>query len=247
MTLVTVSALSPDDARWAAAVMEDRRQLYATYSPVFWHPASGVAGLHARFLRRQIASAANVGLRTGHGFIIGQLRGTEGFVDDFAVDADGTWHGDGAQLLLAAWEQLAAVGASAVRVVTAKADQAKVRMLRDLSLRLVGQWWVKPLRSAGPAASTGRVDGTGFSGLLGPAPPVYEPGGPVLLADTLAGDADLAVLEREAAAMGAVLAVVPTAPESGRNHDLELRQWSVASQWYLGQPAPAPPSRPAWP
>ncbi len=216
--------------------MEDRRRLYATYSPVFWHPAGGVTGLHARFLGRQIASDTNVGLRTDHGFIIGQLRGTEGFVDDFAIDADGTWSDDGAVLLMATWDRLGAAGANVLRVVTARADDAKVQMLRNLSLALVEEWWVKPLVAAGPAAASGQVEGTGFSGHFGPAPPVYDPGGPVLLADRVDAGADLGVVEHEAAAMGAVLVVVPTPPGSDRIGQLEERGWSVASQWYLGQP-----------
>lgn len=216
--------------------MEDRRRLYATYSPVFWHPASGVTGLHARFLGRQIASDTNVGLRTDHGFVIGQLRGAEGFVDDFAIDADGTWSDDGAVLLMAAWDKLTSAGATVLRVVTARADEAKVQMIRDLSLRLVEEWWVMPLRAAGPATASGRVDGTGFSGVLGPAPPVYDPGGPVLLADRVGDDVGLSVVEHEAAAMGAVLAVVPTPPGSDRSRQLEEGGWSVASQWYVGQP-----------
>jgi len=233
---VAVRDLSSDDVAWAADLMEDRRQLYAMYSPVFWHPASGVTGLHARFLNRQLASDTNVGLRTDHGFVIGQLRGAEGFVDDFAIDADGTWSDDGAALLMAAWDKLASAGATVLRVVTARADEAKVQMLCDLSLRLVEEWWVKPLRAVSPATTSGRVDGSVFSGILGPAPPVYDPGGPVLLADRLDDGADLGVVEHEAPAMGAVLVVVPTPPGSDRTCQLEEGEWSVASQWYLGQP-----------
>src|ERR1700685_3172464 len=120
---MTVRELTADDAMWAAELMEQRRQVYASYSPVFWRPAQGVTGLHARFLRRQIASPANLALRTDHGFIIGQRQGGEGFVDDFAVDAEGRWDTDGADLLRATWQRLAAEsGFDALRVVTAHAD-----------------------------------------------------------------------------------------------------------------------------
>lgn len=238
MSTMTVRSLEPGDVPWAADLMEDRRQLYARYSPVFWRPASGITDRHASFLGRQIAAAPNVGLRTDHGFIIGQRRGAEGFVDDFAIDADGTWSDDGSALLIAAWEQLAAGGADVLRVVTAKADETKVRMLEDRSLQLVDQWWVKPLRPEGSSTTTGRVDGPWFSGILGPAPPVYDPGGPVLLADRLDDGCALAELESEAQRIGAVLLVVPTLPQADREQLLEQRDWSVASQWYLGQPLP---------
>jgi hypothetical protein len=219
--------------------MERRRQACARYSPVFWRPARDVTGTHARFLRRQISSDANVALRTGRGFIIAERRASEGFVDDFAVDRSGSWDDDGAPLLLAASERLAVAGVDAMRVVTAHADEAKVSMLSSMSLRVVEQWWVKELRPAGQTAGYGRVEGSGFAGIFGPAPPVYDPGGPVLLADRVADDADIAVFEREAAAMGAVLAIIPASPASTRSADLRQASWSVAPDWYLGWPVRA--------
>jgi hypothetical protein len=141
--VISVREMTADDAAWAAGLMERRRQAYAGYSPVFWRPRPGVTGLHARFLGRQIGSPGYVALRTGHGFLIGQRRGPEGFVDDF----------------------------------------------------------------------------------------------PVLQVSDLAGDADLAGVERDAAGMGAVLLVVPAAPGSERAARLGKRPgWSVASDWYLGRP-----------
>jgi len=235
---VAVRDLTSADAAWAAGLMERRRQEYARYSPVFWRPARDVTGPHARFLGRLITSGGNVALRTDHGFIIAQPRPAEGLVDDFTVDDPARWAADGAELLIAAAGRLAAAGGpGTMRVVTAHADQPKTRMLSRLSLRVAEQWWVRELRPAGPAARTGRVEGPGFAGIFAPAPPVYDPGGPVLHAERVADDADLAVIEREAAAMGAVLAVVAAAPGSARSAGLRQRGWSVASDWYLGWPA----------
>jgi len=56
---------------------------------------------------------------------------------------------------------------------------------------------------------------------------VYDPGGPVLLVGRLAPDADLAAVEAEAAALGAVLLVVPAAPGS-RSAGLDRPGWSPA-------------------
>jgi hypothetical protein len=81
-----------------------------------------------------------------------------------------------------------------------------------------------------------RVEGTGFSGILGPAPPVYDPGGPVLHIDRLADDADMTRVEAESAAMGAVLLVVPAVAGSPQADELTRLGWTVASDWYLGQP-----------
>ncbi len=224
------------EVAWAAELMASRREVYATYSPVFWRPRRGVTDRHAAFLGRQLQSPDSVALRTDHGFIIGQLREDEGFVDDFAIDVDGSWADDGRELLQEAWDQLAVRGAGAMRVVSAQADEPKVEMLIAVGLRLVEQWWVKPVEAIDAAGvSPGRIEGTGFSGILGPAPPVYEPGGPVLLADRIAAGADLSVIEAEAARMGSVLVVMPTEPGTKRERELRHRDWTVASQWYVGQ------------
>jgi hypothetical protein len=243
VSVIAVREMTADDTAWAAGLMERRRQVYAAYSPVFWRPRPGVTGLHARFLGRQIGSPGYLALRTEHGFLIGQRRDREGFVDDFTVGETAGWDGDGAALLLAAWRRWAADGLDAVRVVTAHADEDKCAMLSALSLELAEQWWVRELSPGGheppggQVATAGPITGTGFSGLLGPAPPVYDPGGPVLLVGELAAGADLAGVEREAAGMGAVLVIVPATPASARAAAIARRPgWTVASDWYLGRP-----------
>jgi hypothetical protein len=238
--------MTADDVAWAAGLMERRRQVYAAYSPVFWRPRPGVTGLHVRFLGRQLTLPGYLALRTGHSFLIGQRRDQEAFVDDFAIDETARWDADGATLLLAAWHRWAADGTEAVRVVTAHADEDKCAMLAALSLELAEQWWVRALSPegdeppgtpAGQSTSAWPVTGAGFSGFLGPAPPVYDPGGPVLQVGDLAADADLASVEREAAGMGAVLLIVPAVPASARAAAIARRPgWTVASDWYLGCP-----------
>lgn len=236
---MSVRDFKADDAEWAAKLMEQRRKTYASYSPVFWRPAAGVSELHAGFLRRLTTNPANVCLRAEHGFIVGQLRRAECFVDDFAVDEEGTWGNDGRELLGELWSRVASDTIITMRVVTAKADRDKVAMLTVAGLTLAEQWWVKPLDPTGASETApGRVTGPGFSGLLGPAPPVYDPGGPVLLVDRLDDDGDLASVEDAAGAMGTVLAIVPAPTGDARNRDLAERNWTVASQWYLGQPQP---------
>ncbi len=162
-----------DDVEWAAKLMERRRQVCAGYSPMFWRPAAGVTGLHAGFLSCLAANPANVCLRAEHGFVVGQLRQAECFVDDFAVDETGIWGDDGRDLLDELWARVANDTPTTMRVVTARADRDKVAMLTAAGLILAEQWWVKPLEStAASDTASGRVTGPGFSGLLGPAPPV---------------------------------------------------------------------------
>ena len=221
--------------------MDRRRQVYATYSPVFWRPAPGATGLHARFLAGRLPTPGVTALRTGRGFLIGEVRGSqatgpEGLIDDYAVEADDDWAQDGAALLEAAWPLLAKEGAATLRVVTAAADNAKVAMLRNCSLVLTENWWVKGLTPKGAADSTGRVDGAGFSGIVGPAPPVYDPGGPVLLVEQVAVGTKAAAIEELAAELGAVLAVVPVPAGERLGQDLHQAGFSIASAWYVGRP-----------
>jgi hypothetical protein len=231
------------DAHFAAALMERRRREYVRYSPVFWRPAEGAVGPHERYLRGRIGAEATVALRTAHGFIICERRGSQGFVDDFAVEQPGTWDSDGAALLLAAAERLAAHhGVAAVRVVTAHADQPKAGMLAHLSLTLTEQWWVRELPPVAPAAAPGPISGPGFAGILGPAPGVYDPGGLVFQNEPAGDHTDSDAIERGAAAHGAVLAVLPSAPDPILEHELRQKGWHVASDWYLGIPhGPASP------
>lgn len=225
-----------EDAEWAAGLLEQQRREYARYSPVFWRPAEGARTLHERFLRRQILGAATVALRTREGFILCECRPHEGFVDDFTLAPPRRWYEDGAALLMAAAERLAARGIGTLRVVTAHDDQPKSALLRALSLSVAEQWWVHELLPAGPPAPPGRVSGPGFSGLLTQAPPVYAPGGPVFLADSPQAPASVSVIAREATEHGAVLAVIPAAPGTALAAELRRRGWTIASDWYTGRP-----------
>ncbi len=233
-----ITELTPDQAAWAVGLMEERRREYERYSPVFWRPAADAVAPHTRFLRRQISSDQTIALRTGHGFVICQCRPAEGFVDDFTVDSPSRWDTDGAELLRALAARLAAVGVLALRVVTAHADRPKCALLRRLSLSVTEQWWVRELTPAGPPQGPERISGAGFSGLLTPAPPVYDPGGLVFLVDQATADASAAQIASTAADQGAVLAVMPAAPDSDLARELARDGWNVAPDWYTGWPLP---------
>jgi hypothetical protein len=131
--------MAADDAVWAAGLMERRRQVYAGYSPVFWRPRPGVAGLHARFPGRQVTSAGFVALRTGHGFLIGQRRGQEGFVDDFAVDEAVRW--DYADLASVEREE-ARLGAVLLVLLATPGSQRSDRVANRPGWTVASDWYL---------------------------------------------------------------------------------------------------------
>jgi hypothetical protein len=232
---VDVIGMTPEDAAWAAGVMHARRQEYAAYSPVFWRPAADPVPGHTGFLARQIAADDVVALRTDRGFVVGQIRGSGGGIDDFAVTEPELWATHGRALLDAAMGQMHARGAAEVQVVTAQKDLPKSAMLRDAGLALVNQWWVKALAAGADSLEPGRRSGDGFSGILGAAPPVYDPGGPVFLVQSLEDSASVDAVEAAAAEWGAVLAVIPAAPGGARPGELSAAGFEVASDWYLSR------------
>jgi hypothetical protein len=234
---VTVRVLERTDGGWAAQLMAGRRELYREFSPVFWKPRRGVVDVHARFLGEQLSRPDVVALRTEGGFIVAEQHGPEGLVDDFAVATEDSWTNDGAELLCAAWQHFVGRGVTSMRVVSAQADLAKVAMLVSCRLRLVEQWWVRPCRAAAPSAvSLGPVERSGFTGVLTAAPPVYDPGGPVLFIKGADPDTTVTEFEDEAAKLGAAVVVVSAEPDAHREPELRSHGFTVASQWYRGQP-----------
>jgi hypothetical protein len=162
------------------------------------------------------------------------------FVDDFAVESDELWSADGEELLLEICRRADPPDQRVLRVVTARQDIAKRTLLVDLGLVPAARWWVKELTPCGDASTWGPVDLGGVEAVIVPAPPVYDPGGPVCLLGDL--DADRAGIAAEAAARhGAVLVIVqrersPTsAPES--EPALESAGFHNPSEFYDGVPS----------
>jgi len=218
--------------------MEARRSRYAAYSPVFWRPAAGARELHVAFLAAMVAADGVDAFRTENGLVIAQRRGNECFVDDFAVAGDERWPVEGRDLLLAAWGRQSAGGATTARVVTARLDEPKVALLLDVGLVVGEEWWVKPLTppTAGDTSHL-PIERPGLTAVKTAAPPVYDPGGPVMLVREVAGPDQLPALEATALEHGAVLAIVPAGPgDRALTAALAAAAYEVASQFYVGLP-----------
>jgi hypothetical protein len=231
-----IRPMTAGDVSWAARLSARRRAEHAADSPVSWRPAPRVRGQHAAFLAGQITNPLNVALRANDGFIIGQRRGSEMFVDDFVVGRPEQWVTDGSALLLYAHAELASRGADTVRVVTAAADRAKVRMLTRAGLRTAENWWVLPVDDAAGIPVLGPVEADGVRGVVAAAPPVYDPGGAVFTASVVSGDLEPERVAAVAAERGCVLAVAPVLPGSADEYALLACGWTIASKWFTGVP-----------
>lgn len=228
--------MDPADFDWAATLMEHRRQRYAELSPVFWRPATGITSSHAQFMRSLAAREGAAALRSDRGFVLSYPHEGRCFVDDFAVTADDLWASEGRDLLLRLWSTVRSPEQPVLRVVSARRDEAKRGMLRSLGLEVAARWWVKELSPTNDPTTWGPVTLGDVDALIGPAPPVYDPGGPVCLLGDL--DPSRAGAAAQAAAdLGAVLAIVQR--ESDLRADvpgLDTAGFHNPSEFYQGDP-----------
>ena len=224
---------------------EAKRDLYRDNAHPFQRPANDARTLQRPFVEGLLARGDFIVLvhedASTHvdGFLIGRVGpapppiGADGdpfHVDDFAVDRPDLWLSAGDALLREAARLAHAAGARKAVIVAGgqRVDPPKRAFLRGLSLALAAEWWARQLAARGELP-----DQDGFEAVVGPAPPVYDPGGPVCLAARLDGPDALPRLERYGAAAGAVLAIVPLA--TGREDVrtvLVARGYSLASEWY---------------
>ena len=203
--------LTLDDLDWVVEVTRRRREALAAYAPLFWRPASDATERHRAFLAHLVAGPGSFGLRTEHGYALVVERGDHRLVDDMVVSPDERWADEGVALLGAV---LAVPGR--VRFVAPVAEPARTAAARSLGLDVAETWWHRDLPDATPVSgAAAEIDVPGATGRLVPAPPVYDPGGPVLLVTRVESPPALAAVEAEAGARGATVSVVSQAPGDG--------------------------------
>jgi hypothetical protein len=194
------------DFRWAADLMERRRQRYAPHAPVFWRPRPGVTALHAKHLRSLAHIEGASSIRSERGFVIAVPHGDHYFIDDFAVESDDLWPNEGSDLLKAVWTSIRHL-TSRIRVVAGRHDYLKKSLLITLGMSVRERWWVKVLVPTGGPVEMGTIRLGEAAAILMAAPPVYDPGGLVCFLQHSYG-AHPDELCKRAAAMGAVLLVI---------------------------------------
>jgi hypothetical protein len=203
-----VRSLTQADLDWVLDVGAARRERIVSYAPTLWRPAANVREVHGRFLRDQIDDPDVVSIRTDHGFLFGAAPGDLLVVDDMALEDESAWDTDGQRLLHAAGER------SDVRLVCPVPERARTRAAVALGMTNAESWWHRDLvpNLHGAPRDDPSLSAAGASGRLVPAPPVYAPGGPILLVFDVDSVETLAAIEQEAATAGATVSVVTQRP-----------------------------------
>lgn len=235
------------DADTAADFAVVKRAEYERYSPVFWRRAADARAKHQPFLAHCIRSTGFASFAAERdaevlGVIIANTRGgpppfagdaaASWFVDDFFVADASLWRTAGRALLDRVAEEAVADGAARLIVVCARQDAEKRSFLVDAGYDTAAFWWV---RSLAPTNSLAQ-DLEGVEAIVGPAPPVYDPGGPVALATSRVEADAVSAFSDWAAASGAVLAIVPArTTDTSLANALEAGGYDAASEWLVQQ------------
>lgn len=211
-----VRPLAQFDLSWVLDVGAARRERIVSYAPTFWKAAPTAREVHHQFLSNQIDDPDVVSIRTEHGFLFGAPRGDLLVVDDMALEDDNAWDTEGQQLLRSTADR------SDLRFVCPVPEPPRTHTAVTLGMTIVESWWHKDIDPNVPPIqredSSLTVDGA--SGRLVPAPPIYTPGGPVLLVFAADSAEALAAIEQKAATAGTTVSVVTQRPTNDHLTDL---------------------------
>lgn len=208
-----VRPMAEGDVDWVVDLARQRRESLVPHAPRFWRPAADATARHRAFLADLVADRDVLSVRSQHGFLIALRQGPRWLVDDAVVTPRGDWADDGVRLLRHAQEQ-----GGPLRFVVPVFEADRMAAGRSVGLAPVEHWWHRDL--APPATAAAGADPLvvvdGARGRLVTAPPVYDPGGPVLLVTEAAGIDSLGRIESEASTRGAAVSVVSQEPDDER-------------------------------
>jgi GNAT superfamily N-acetyltransferase len=242
-----VRAATPSDVTAMAALAEAKRELYKDQAPPFQRPAEGARAAHEGFLPKMLERDEFIvlvhedGSTAVDGFVAARVGsapppfgdGPLFHVDDFAVASPDRWSSVGAALLREVTALAIERGAQTAIVVTgpASVDRPKNEFLRSAGLAVGAEWRTKSLSPhEGPVPAM-----DGFDAAVGPAPPVYDPGGLTCLALRLDDPSVLPAFEEFAERSAAVVGIVPVRAEAVDLRRLLIqRGYAAASEWYCG-------------
>ncbi|MDP3890395.1 hypothetical protein [Nocardioides sp.] len=226
-----VRPLTGDDLDWVVALTRERRERLVPLAPRFWRPAADAALRHRAFLTHLVADPDAVTLRTEHGYLVGVERAGRLVVDDMVVDPPEHWATEGVLLLEHAR------GSGRLRLVVPVSERERMDVAMELGLEPTEVWWhrdLEPATGLNVVVEDPAVTVDGAVGQLVPAPPVYDPGGPVLLV-TSAGSADaLTRIQQSAARRGATVAVVVQDPADAATAALLADTGFTVTTYFFG-------------
>lgn len=209
MSAPDVRPLTQADLDWAVDLTRTRRERLEGHAPRFWRAAADATERHRAFLSHLIDDAATLSVRSEHGFLIAMNPGPYLLVDDMTVEPAEHWASEGVALL----RHASALGP--IRFVVPGFESERLDAALDLGLEPDDIWWhrdLEPFTGLNVVSEDKSVSVEGAEGQLVPAPPVYDPGGPVLLVTSVASPEALSRVEQSAARRGARVSVVPQPP-----------------------------------
>lgn len=200
-------AMTISDIEWAVKVLARRRAGLVPHAPLYWRPAADALERHRAYLAHLIGGEGHgFGFRTDDALMIA-ASGPHGWtVDDAWVQPD-RWEHEG----LALWTRTAAeVGTgNIVRFVCPVFEPERTSFARHQGLVLDNSWWHAAINISAPTgASEAKPRVTGSRAVLVPAPPVYDPGGPILFLQDVRDLNAITHSREEAARCGSPLVVV---------------------------------------
>jgi GNAT superfamily N-acetyltransferase len=246
MASATIEVARPEDAHEAALLADAKRVEYEGYSPVFWKPAENALERHEPWLAKCLENDdtfTSFAARSGSTLVGIAMAAHSVFpppfrsdpepswlVDDFFVRSPDDWPGVGIELLEAVEGAARGHGIARVVVLSARRDEPKRAMLSGLGYERRASWWVHPVEAhEGKAPTLQNTDA-----VVGPAPPVYNPGGLTALALEMRDPTDVPTFKDWASASNAVLAIVPARSSNGELETaLAAEGYEPASDWFI--------------
>lgn len=245
-TTTGVRDAQPSEAGQMAALAEAKRQHYREHASPFQRPAADGESVHTSFLLTLmerdgfVVLVHEVAPDEIDGFLVARVgsapppfgEGALLHIDDFALATPGGWATVGHELLREVASRAATTGAEKAIVVSGppSIDKPKTDFLAASGFVVEAEWWVKALE---PSQTDAAPEKDGFDAAVGPAPPVYDPGGLTCLALRIDTPAALQQFEAFANASDAVVAIVPTLTSRDDVRDELIRRgYTIASEWY---------------
>lgn len=191
MSMEGTRPMTMSDIEWAVGLLARRRAALVPHAPVYWRPSADALERHRAYLAYLIGDGQGFGFRTDEALMIA-ARGPHGWTVDDAWAPPDRWEYDG----LVLWTRTAAKFGTAelVRFVCPVFEPERASFARNRGFVLANSWWhatIETSTSPGDRVTEPRVRGSRAT--LVPAPPVYDPGGPILFLQEVH---DLAAIDR---------------------------------------------------